>query len=92
MFGGNHSAASAHNLMGLEPPFMERSVHYAGLSAETIHQLAVESKELGMKALLAVNKTAMEREKLDAVSDTPRQRMTFGIYFYAEPELTKQAK
>ncbi len=94
-FGHNlhdHAAASAHNLMGLEPPFMERSVHYAGLSAETIHQLAVESKELGMKALLAVNKTAMEREKLDAVSDTPRQRMTFGIYFYAEPELTKQAK
>jgi hypothetical protein len=94
-FGHNlhdHAAAAAHNLMGLEPAFMERSVHYTGLSVETINQLTIESKELGMKALLAVNKSAMEREKLDAVSDTPRQRMTFGIYFYAEPELTKQVK
>ena len=92
-FGHNlhdHAAASAHNLVGAEPPFMERSVHYTGLSAETINQLTAESKELGMKALLAVNKTAMEREKIDVVNDAPRQRMTFGIYFYAEPEPTKQ--
>ena len=94
-FGHNlhdHAAASAHNLMGLEPPFMERSVHYTGLSDETISQLTAVSKELGMTALLAVNKTAMEREKIDAVSDTPRHRMTFGIYFYAEPEQTKPTK
>jgi Family of unknown function (DUF6502) len=94
-FGHNlhdHAAASAHNLMGLEPPFMERSVHYTGLSTETINQLTAESKELGMKALLAVNKSAMEREKIDAVSNTPRHRMTFGIYFYAESEETKQTK
>jgi Family of unknown function (DUF6502) len=94
-FGHNlhdHAAASAHNLMGLEPPFMERSVHYTGLSTETINQLTAETKELGMKALLAVNKLAMEREKIDAVSNTPRHRMTFGIYFYAESEETKQTK
>jgi Family of unknown function (DUF6502) len=94
-FGHNlhdHAAASAHNLIGVEPPFMERSVHYTGLSAETINQLTVQTKELGMKALIAVNKTAMEREKIDTISDSPRQRMTFGIYFYAEPEQTKQKK
>lgn len=88
-FGHNlhdHAAAAAHNLLGQAPPFMERSVHYSGLSAQTIAQLAAQSKELGMQALLAVNKTAMEREKADAASDTTGQRMTFGIYFYAEPE------
>jgi Family of unknown function (DUF6502) len=87
-FGHNlhdHAAAAAHNLLGQEPPFMERSVHYSGLSAETIEQLAAQSKELGMQALLAVNKTAMEREKIDAAGDATGQRMTFGIYFYAEP-------
>jgi Family of unknown function (DUF6502) len=87
-FGHNlhdHAAAAAHNLLGQEPPFMERSVHYNGLSAQTIAQLAAQSKELGMQALLAVNKTAMEREKIDAAGDTTGQRMTFGIYFYAEP-------
>jgi Family of unknown function (DUF6502) len=87
-FGHNlhdHAAAAAHNLLGQEPPFMERSVHYNGLSAQTIAQLAAQSKELGMKALLAVNKIAMERERIDAAGDATGQRMTFGIYFYAEP-------
>jgi hypothetical protein len=91
-FGHNlhdHATAAAHNLLGQEPPFMERSVHYSGLSAQTIEQLAEQSKELGMQALLAVNKTAIEREKADAAGDAPRQRMTFGIYFYAEPHQPK---
>ena len=47
--------------------------------------MAAQSQELGMQALLAVNKTAIERELLDAASEAPSQRMTFGIYFYAEP-------
>lgn len=88
-FGHNlhdHAAAAAHNLLGQAPPFMERSVHYSGLSAQTIEQLAAQSKELGMQALLAVNKTAMEREKVDALDDSTGQRMTFGVYFYVEPQ------
>ena len=47
--------------------------------------LTKQSKELGMQALLAVNKSALAAEKNDASSEAPRQRMTFGIYFYAEP-------
>jgi Family of unknown function (DUF6502) len=88
-FGHNlhdHAAAAAHNLLGQAPPFMERSVHYSGLSAQTIELLAAQSKELGMQALLAVNKTAMERENVDATSAKAGQRMTFGVYFYAEPQ------
>ncbi|TXT40721.1 MAG: hypothetical protein FD135_1022 [Comamonadaceae bacterium] len=38
-----------------------------------------------MKALLAVNKTALAAEQRDAQSAEPRQRMTFGVYFYTEP-------
>jgi hypothetical protein len=97
-FGHNlhdHAAAAAHNLLGQEPPFMERSVHYSGLSTQSVALLAAQSQELGMQALLAVNKTAMEREKLDAASpDTARQRMTLGVYFYsqpAQPEATQAA-
>lgn len=87
-FGHNlhdHAAAAAHNLLAQTPSFLERSVHYKGLSAESVEHLAAQSQELGMQALLAVNKTAIERELLDAASEAPRQRMTFGIYFYAEP-------
>lgn len=85
----DHAAAAAHNLLGGKPPFLERSVHYDGLTPETIALLARQSEELGMKALLAVNKTAMVAEEQDTAQPaTPdkqsRQRMTFGIYFYAE--------
>ena len=41
-----------------------------------------------MKALLAINKAAMAFEKNDAGSDEPQHRMTFGIYYYAEPVMS----
>lgn len=104
-FGHNlhdHAAAAAHNLLGGQAPFMERSVQYDALTPESVAMLAKQSQELGMKALLAVNKNAIALEKADAlamgVGEAPRQRMTFGIYFYAEPakaikpELTDGAK
>jgi len=86
-FGHNlhdHGAAAAHNLLGQEPPFLERSLHFNGLSAGAITELAAQSQKLGMQALVAVNKTALAREKTTAPTDS-LQRMTFGIYFYAEP-------
>jgi Family of unknown function (DUF6502) len=98
-FGHNlhdHAAAAAHNLLGQAPPFLERSLHFNGLSAGAIAELAAQSQKLGMQALVAVNKAAVAREaraKQAADADTsaaadlaePLQRMTFGIYFYAEP-------
>ncbi len=91
-FGHNlhdHAAAAVHNLSGAQPAFMERSVHYNGLSAESMQHIEAQSKQWGMQALLAVNKIAMEREKIDVMAQAvaPQQRMTFGVYFYAESEL-----
>ena len=98
-FGHNlhdHAAAAAHNLLGQEPPFLERSLHFNGLSAGAVAELAAQSKKLGMQALVAVNKAAVAREAqekraenaatpaADALAE-PLQRMTFGIYFYTEP-------
>ncbi len=101
-FGHNlhdHAAAAAHNLLGQEPPFLERSLHFDGLSADAVAELAAQSKKLGMQALVAVNKAAVARESrdmlesaaenadapIDKASAIPLQRMTFGIYFYSEP-------
>jgi hypothetical protein len=87
-FGHNlhdHLAAAAHNLQGLQPAFMDRSVHYDALSAESAQALAKQALDLGMKALLAVNKSALQAERRDAQGDAQRQRMTFGVYFYSEP-------
>ena len=85
-FGHNlhdHCAAAAHNLLGEQPPFLERSVHYDALSPESIHLLAAQSEELGMQALLAINKSALAAEEADIGDNSSRQRMTFGIYFYS---------
>lgn len=101
-FGHNlhdHAAAAAHNLLGQESPFLERSLHFDGLSADAVAELAAQSKKLGMQALVAVNKAAVAREsrearekstenadtRVDAAVAEPLQRMTFGIYFYTEP-------
>jgi hypothetical protein len=81
----DHVAAAASNLIGANKPFLERSVHYDALSLESIAVLTKQSEQLGMTALLALNKSAMKLEQSDASSTQPRQRMTFGIYFYAEP-------
>jgi len=79
----DHAAAAAHNLSGGLRPFMERSVHYDGLSEEAVARLADQSKTLGMQALVAVNKSALALAKRKSVA-APRQRMTFGVYFYAQ--------
>lgn len=96
-FGRNlhdHASAAAHNLLGEAQagaekfvPFMERSVHCDELSPQSIAHLARQCEDLGMQALLAVNKSSLEAETRDRDEspDQPRQRMTFGIYFYAEP-------
>jgi hypothetical protein len=79
----DHAAAAAHNLSGAQRPFMERSVHYDGLSEEAVARLADQSQTLGMQALVAVNKSALAMAKRKSAGAS-RQRMTFGVYFYAQ--------
>jgi Family of unknown function (DUF6502) len=93
-FGHNlhdHAAAATHNLLGQLPPFLDRSVHYTNLSKATIDKLTTQSEELGMQALLAINKTALAGSASDTDQAVDPQRMTFGIYFYSEPSLQEQS-
>ncbi len=85
-FGRNlrdHIAAGAHNLLGLSPPFVERSVYYDGLTPESVQELAELSEELGMKALHAVNRRAMELQNRDKDDPKANFRMNFGIYNFS---------
>jgi len=87
-FGHNlhdHAAAATSNLLGENQPFLERSVYYDGLSADSVRILAEKSEYLGMESLLTLNKAAMELEKSDALKSSSGHRMTFGIYYYSEP-------
>jgi hypothetical protein len=88
-FGKNlsdHMAASAHNLMEGQPPFLDRSVYYDGLSEASVEELRGLTRELAVSALQEVNRRALELQQADAGKPATDQRMTFGVYFYAEPE------
>lgn len=86
----DHGAAAVNNMLGGEP-FLDRSVHYSGLTDASVERLKHFAQEVGMQALLSVNKTAMRAEEQERApigeSDGQRQRMTFGVYFYAEPDV-----
>jgi len=83
-FGRNlhdHVAAAVANVLGEEPRFMERAVHYDGLSEALALKLEERSKELAMDALRTANKEA----NLACESDPGGAwRWNFGVYVYRE--------
>lgn len=84
----DHAAAAVHNVLGGQPAFMERSLHYDDLTAASVQELTRLSEQHGMKALLAVNQAALHAEARDGAAlaaGQARQRITMGVYFYAEP-------
>ena len=92
-FGHNlhdHAAAATHNLLGQLPAFLDRSVYYTNLSKATIEKLTAQSQEMGMQALLAINKSVLAGAASDDDQEVEPHRMTFGIYFYSEPTLPEQ--
>jgi Family of unknown function (DUF6502) len=88
----DHMAAAAHNMQGEGPPFLERSVHYKGLEAASVAELKELAEKAGMDAVRLVYRESKERESGDRKAAGPKQRITFGIYFYNEPVSPKPAK
>jgi len=88
-FGRNlrdHLAAGAANLEGSEPPLPERAVYYGGLSEASAEKLREQAAELGMDALRTVNRRARALQRRDETRKEPKQRMSFGFYFFREPQ------
>jgi hypothetical protein len=84
-FGRNihdHLAATAHNLLEEGNPKLERSVHYTGLSDESAAVLAQAAERTGMKALLEMNRLALELSDKDKGRATSTRRINFGLYFF----------
>ena len=93
-FGHNlhdHLAAATHNVLGIPPPFLERSVHYDELAEVSVAELAALAEKVGMEAAKAVSKQATKLERRDTQAGAARHRITFGIYFYSEPVAGKDA-
>jgi hypothetical protein len=77
----DHIAAAVANVEAPSPQFLERAVHYDGLTKELAEQLQQRSREVAMDVLQTMNREA------HAASDKalPGQwRWNFGVYVYAE--------
>ncbi|MEQ9519586.1 MAG: DUF6502 family protein [Parvibaculum sp.] len=87
-FGRNlrdHVAAGLHNLDGVEPRYIDRAVFYPGLTPASVDKLRQLAGDLGAKAIRDVNREALQLSTRDRTHGDGGQRMTFGVYFYAEP-------
>ncbi len=88
---GDHAAAAAHNVLGGQPPLLERAVYYDQLSPESVQALAALSRRLGMEALQEVNRQALLLQERDAGRNDATERMSFGVYFYGSDARTPSA-
>ncbi|UHC15261.1 DUF6502 family protein [Methylobacterium currus] len=95
-FGRNlhdHIAAAVTNILEEKPRFLERAVHYDGLSPELARRLEGRAREIAMEALQQANREAHAACETDPGGDA---RWNFGIYIYAEeapqagPEATRR--
>ncbi len=83
-FGRNlhdHIAAAVANIVGDTPRFLERAVHYDGLSKDLAVKLEARAREIAMEALQQANREAHAACQTDPGGD---HRWNFGLYVYAE--------
>ncbi len=83
-FGRNlhdHAAAAVTNVLGEPSRFLERAVHYDGLSQDVARDLEARSRDLALEALRTANRQAHEACEADPGG---RWRWNFGVYIYAE--------
>ena len=77
----DHVAAAADNVSSPTPRFLERAVHYDGLSRGLAQRLERRSRELAMDALKAANRDANRALTKDKGGE---YRWNFGVYVYLE--------
>jgi hypothetical protein len=86
-FGHNlhdHAQAAVSNVLGQQPSYFERCVHYDELSQESIDTIVEFANKQSMKVLRGVNKVSDVSAFNDKTKSAAKMRMTYGIYFYSE--------
>lgn len=84
----DHMAAAVHNI-GTDKEakkFIERSVYYKELTQGSIEKLEEIIENKGMENLISINKAAYDLAEEDQNKGNNNQRMTFGIYYYADKD------
>ena len=85
----DHAAASGANILATgTPPFLDRAVHYDGLSAAAAAEIAAVAREAASAALLEVNRRALAIADADdaaarITAEAPRyHRVNLGAYLF----------
>jgi hypothetical protein len=79
---GDFLTASAHNVLGLQPAFFERAVHYNQLSAADVAELEQDFRSGQMALLQRLNARAAKMQD----TSPGDERFRAGGYFYSETE------
>jgi len=91
-FGRNlhdHIAAASANIEAAGPPFLERAVHYDGLSAVAAERLAQAGHEAAQRMLVDVNRMALaiaESDDRDPGVEARTSRVNIGAYIFQAQE------
>jgi hypothetical protein len=85
---GDHMNAAVQNLLGEEPPNLERAVFYNHLSDQSVSLIETEARRLSNEALLSINKTAKALQDTDIAAKSGTNRFRFGVFFLRAEEGT----
>jgi hypothetical protein len=82
----DHVAAAVANIStGETAPFLDRSVHYDGLTQGQVRELEAFARDAAMRVLLEVNRKALELVDANEIPDgEATHRVNFGAFVFSE--------
>jgi hypothetical protein len=79
----DHVAAATANISAADtPPFLDRSVHYDGLTPEQAAELEAYARAAALRALLDVNRKALQLTEGKNPAEADARRLNFGVYLF----------
>lgn len=80
----DHLAAAVHNLLGEQPPRLDRCVYYNNLRPDSVDKLNALIQDEVMTMLKLVDRKAREIQRRDSGKTDATERFTLGVYFNRE--------
>jgi hypothetical protein len=83
----DHIAAAVANIITVDTaPYLDRSVHYDGLSPDAARRLQAFARTAAQRLLVQINREALRLVDRDTVAGQATERVNVGVYMLAEPD------
>lgn len=83
---GDHGKAAVSNVLGVQPTFFDRIVHYNQLPADSIAKIENLAREQSSQLLQSINKEAEQVVSQQDNDQSTSKRFSLGVYFYSEDD------